>query len=79
VSCPPSVLAFDLPGISCSDVLIIIRPAVPIAKFKCQGEPTVPFRPSVHDFRIFGLRESRKIIFQIKANFETVSFFGRDA
>jgi len=39
---------------------------------------TVPFQPSVHDFGKFRLREGRRIIFWIKANFKTARFFDRD-
>jgi hypothetical protein len=40
---------------------------------------TVPFRPGVHNFGKFALREGRKIIFRFMVNFIPVHFFDRDA
>jgi hypothetical protein len=40
---------------------------------------TVLFRPTVHEFGNFGLREGRKIHFRFMANFKSGLFFGCDA
>ena len=88
-SCPiinPIGLRVRLPlcqtkGTRCLNLVMLICKLCVFSNQTQKGAPptTVPFRPGVHDFRKFALREGQKFNFQFMVNFKPVRFFGRDA